>query len=198
MVGIGGREYTFWLDCLRRGMLMAIDHPAAVKLKEKFPGMGLKGSQFRGDTQIIVPRGNLVEVVGFLKSEPTLNYNQLSDLTCVDYLNYPGAAKEGRFGMVYVFNSIAMKGGEGSPRVIVRVFLQEGELEVDSLVAVYAGAEWMEREVYDMFGVVFNGHPDLRRILTWDGFKAHPLRKDYPVTGRGEREKYPVLTRDSA
>jgi NADH-quinone oxidoreductase subunit C len=182
---------------------MAIDHPAAVKLKEKFPGIGLKGSQFRGDTQIIIPKGNLLAVVGFLKNEPSLNYNMLSDVTCVDYLNFPGGGGggEGRFGLVYVFNSIPASGGDGTPRLILRVFLNEGDgggLEVESLVAMYAGAEWMEREVYDMFGIKFKNHPDLRRILTWDGFKAHPLRKDYPVTGRGEREKYPVLTRDSA
>ena len=180
---------------------MPIDHPAAAKLKEKFPALGLKGSQFRGDTQIIVPAANLLEVVTFLKNDPTLNYNMLSDVTGVDYLNYPGAARDGRYGIVYIFNSIpTAAAGEGAPRLILRVFLQEAEatLEVDSLVPLYAGAEWLEREVYDMFGIRFKNHPDLRRILTWDGFKAHPLRKDYPVTGRGEREQYPILTRDSA
>jgi len=178
---------------------MPIDHPAAVKLKEKFPALGLKGSQFRGGTQIIVPAASLVEVVTFLKNDADLNYNMLSDVTCVDYLNYPGAPRDGRYGVVYIFNSIPAKGGEGTPRLILRVFLQDGaEVEVDSLVPLYAGAEWLEREVYDMFGIKFRGHPDLRRILTWDGFKAHPLRKDYPVTGRGEREQYPILTRDSA
>src|SRR5271170_3271348 len=180
---------------------MAIDHPAAVKLKEKFPGIGLKGSQFRGDTQIIVPKASLLAVVGFLKEEPSLNYNMLADVSCVDYLNFPGGGgggAEGRFGLLYVFNSIPIAGGEGTPRLILRVFLNEEDLEVESLVPMYAGAEWLEREVYDMFGIKFANHPDLRRILTWDGFKAHPLRKDYPVTGRGEREKYPVITRDSA
>jgi NADH-quinone oxidoreductase subunit C len=88
--------------------------------------------------------------------------------------------------------------GVGSPRIILRVFLNEADLEVESLVPLYFGAEWMEREVYDMFGIRFKNHPDLRRILTWDGFKFHPLRKDYPVTGRGEREQYPILARDSA
>jgi NADH-quinone oxidoreductase subunit C len=178
---------------------MAIDHPAAAKLKEKFPGLGLKGAQFKGDTQIIVPKGSLIEVVKYLKSEPSLNYNMLSDVTAVDYLNYPGAPKDGRYGLVYIFNSIPVDtAGEGTPRLILRVFVDEPECEVDSLVPIYFGAEWMEREVYDMFGIKFRGHPDLRRILTWDGFKAHPLRKDYPVTGRGEREQYPILSRDSA
>ncbi len=177
---------------------MAIDHPAAMKLKEKFPTLALKGAQFRGDTQIIVAAADLLPVVTFLKSEPSLNYNMLSDISCVDYLNYPGAAKDGRFGLVYVFNSIAVQGGVGTPRVILRVFLNESALEVESLVPLYAGAEWLEREVWDMFGIRFKNHPDLRRILTWEGFKNHPLRKDYPVTGRGEREQYPVLSRDSA
>ncbi len=177
---------------------MAIDHPAAVKLKERFPNLGLKGTQFKGDTQIQVPAAALREVVNILKEESGLNYNMLSDITAVDYLNYPGAPKDGRFGVVYIFNSIPMTAGEGTPRLILRVFLDEPEIEVDSLVPIYAGAEWMEREVYDMFGIKFCNHPDLRRILTWDGFKAHALRKDYPVTGRGEREKYPILSRDSA
>lgn len=177
---------------------MAIDHPAAARLKQRFPALGLKGAQFRGDTQIIVPKANLIEVVSFLKSEPELNYNMLSDVSAVDYLNFSGSPKDGRYGVVYIFNSINQNGGEGTPRLILRVFLNEGDPEVDSLVPLYAGAEWLEREVYDMFGIRFRNHPDLRRILTWDGFKAHPLRKDYPITGRGEREQYPILTRDSA
>lgn len=177
---------------------MALNHPAAAKLKEKFPDFAMTGAQFKGDTQIVVPKAHLTEVVTLLKTEPSLNYNMLADVTAVDYLNYPGAPKEGRFGLVYVFNSIAMSGGEGTPRLIVRVFLNEDDLEVDSMVPLYAGAEWLEREVFDMFGIKFRNHPDLRRILTWDTFVAHPLRKDYPVTGRGEREKFPILTRDSA
>src|SRR3954464_8281934 len=130
---------------------MAITHPAAAKLKEKFPAVALTGAQFKGDTQIVVPKANLTEVVTFLKNEPTLNYNMLADVTAVDYLNFPGAPKEGRFGLVYVFNSIPMAGGEGTPRLIVRVFVNEDDLEVDSMVPLYAGAEWLEREVFDMF-----------------------------------------------
>lgn len=171
---------------------MAIDHPAAAKLKERFPEMGLKGSEFKGDTQIVVPAAHLVEVVSYLKNDPSLGYNMLSDVTAVDYLNY-GNAKD-RFGVVYVLNSVDV----GLPRLILRVFLNEPDISVDSLVPIFAGAEWIEREAYDMFGIVFKGHPDLRRILTWEGFKAHPLRKDYPVTGKGERENFPILSRDSA
>ena len=177
---------------------MPIDHPAAARLKEKFPNLALKGAQFKGDTQIVVPKAALLDVVAFLKSDAQLNYNFLADLSAVDYLNFPGAPKDGRFGLVYVFSSIPASPGEGTPRLILRVFLNEPDLEVESLVPLYAGAEWMEREVFDMFGIRFLHHPDLRRILTWDTFQSYPLRKDYPVTGRGEREQFPVLTRESS
>jgi NADH-quinone oxidoreductase subunit C len=178
---------------------MPIAHPAAAALKARFPAAGLKGAEFRGDTQIIVPKDLLLPVVNFLKSDPTLNYNMLSDVTAADYLNYPGAPKEGRFGLVYIFNSIPLNaGGTPAPRLILRVFLDDANLEVESLVPIYAGAEWLEREVFDMFGIRFKNHPDLRKILTWDGFKATPLRKDYPVTGKGERDNYPILSRESA
>lgn len=172
---------------------MAIDHPAVTKLKERFPDVKLKGADFRGQVQIEIPAEHLTAIVTFLHDDPTLHYDMLCDVTCVDYLNYPGWNKA-RFGMVYLLTSV----GGGQPRLTLRVFLEETQLELDSIVPIYAGAEWMEREVFDMFGVRFKGHPDLRRILTWDGFKSHPLRKDYPVTGLGERENYPVLERDSA
>ena len=71
-------------------------------------------------------------------------------------------------------------------------------LKVDSVTGVWPGAEWMEREVYDMFGIIFIGHPDLRRILTWNGFGSYPLRKDYPLRGIGERENYKIVTRQGA
>ena len=177
---------------------MPIDHPAAARLKAQFPALALKGAQFKGDTQIVIPKASLLEVITFLKTDPTLNYNFLADFTAVDYLNFPGAPKDGRFGLVYVLSSIPASAGEGTQRLILRVFLNEDHLEVESLVHLYAGAEWMEREVYDMFGIQFLHHPDLRRILTWDTFQANPLRKDYPVTGRGEREAFPVITRESS
>lgn len=172
---------------------MAIQHPAASKLKERFPALAFKGNEFKGDVQIIVPTAALAEVVAYLRSEPTLAYDHLVDVTCVDYLQHV-SKMPGRFGLVYVLASTSGV----APRLILRVFVDETNLEVASLVPQYAGAEWLEREVYDMFGIQFTGHPDLRRILTWEGFKAHALRKDYPVTGQGEREQYPVIDRTSA
>ena len=83
-------------------------------------------------------------------------------------------------------------------RITVRVFLNEPELDIASLVPMWEGANWLEREVWDMFGIRFQGHPDLRRILLPDEFAAFPLRKDYPLQGRGERHNFPVLTRDTS
>ncbi len=172
---------------------MAMDHPAIGPLKAKFPETKFQGAEFRGQLQVIVPDDKLLDVVRFIKNDAALQYDMLADVTCVDYLNYPGW-KLPRFGMVYIFNSVKAE----SPRLTLRVFFDNPDMELPSLVPLYAGAEWLEREVYDMFGIQFVGHPDLRRILTWDGFKPHPLRKDYPVTGMGERENYPVINRESA
>ena len=83
-------------------------------------------------------------------------------------------------------------------RLTVRVFLNEPELSIPSMVPLYAGANWLEREAFDMFGIVFEGHPDLRRIMMPEEFEAHPLRKDYPLQGRGERHNFPVITRNQA
>lgn len=186
---------------------MAITHPAATRLKEKFPALGLKASEFKGQTQIIVPKEQFIAVVTFLKNDPVLHYNMLSDVTAVDYLNFPGGGigqsdGHGRFGLVYVLNSVQVAPLKAEdivlPSLILRVFVNEDDLKVDSLVPLFAGAEWLERETYDMFGIKFVGHPDLRRILTAESFPDHPLRKDYPVTGKGERENFKVLTRDSA
>ena len=87
---------------------------------------------------------------------------------------------------------------ETGERLTVRVYLDEDRLTVPSLVPIWEGANWMEREVWDMFGIRFEGHPDLRRILLPEEFTAHPLRKDYPLQGRGERHNFPVITRGEA
>ncbi|RME36850.1 MAG: NADH-quinone oxidoreductase subunit C [Planctomycetota bacterium] len=138
-----------------------------------------------------VPPERLPEVMRFLYEDEHCRFEQLCDLTCVDYLNFPGATD--RYGVTYALLSVS-KGH----RLWVKCFVNDPNPEVPSVTDIWWGADWMEREVYDMFGVRFTGHPDLRRILTWEGFEAHPLRKDYPLRGRGERENFEVVHRDDA
>jgi len=147
----------------------------------------IKTSEFRGDTRIVVPRERLRAVMSILRDERS--FDLLVDVTCVDYLNYRGA--QDRFGLVYLLASTT-----SNERITVRVFVNEPDLTVASMVPLWEGANWMEREVWDMFGIRFEGHPDLRRILMPDEFTAFPLRKDYPLQGRGERHNFPVLTRN--
>lgn len=154
------------------------------KLDRKFPG--LANSEFRGQTRVVVPREFAYDALAALRDE--CGFDLLVDVTCVDYLRYRGATR--RFGLVYLLASTAT-----NERLTVRVFLDEDELQVPTAVPLWEGANWMEREVWDMFGVEFVGHPDLRRILMPDEFDAHPLRKDYPLQGRGERHNFPVLQR---
>jgi len=134
---------------------------------------------------------HLEEVLRFLRDDDRCLFEQLCDLACVDYLNFPRARE--RYGVSYSLLSIT-KGH----RLWVKCFVNDPDPEVPTVTGIWKGADWLEREVFDMFGVRFAGHPDLRRILTWEGFKAHPLRKDYPLRGRGEREDFEVVTRDSA
>lgn len=140
---------------------------------------------------LAVPAEALHDVARYLRDEPTCDFAQVCDLTCVDYLEFPKARD--RYAVIYSLLSLAH-----NRRLWLKVFLNDPEPAVDSVTDLWPGANWLEREVYDMFGITFTDHPDLRRILTWDGFDAHPLRKDYPLRGRGERENYERLTRESA
>ncbi len=188
-----------------------IVHPALPPLKEKFAEVKFLVGQMRGMVTVVVPRQHIVPVCTWLRDEPSLRYDMLAELNGVDYLNYPGA--EHRFAVNYGLTSIPHNN-----RLWLKVFLdptlptapktaprdqdvlEKGDpgLKLDSVTGVWPGAEWMEREVYDMFGIIFIGHPDLRRILTWSGFGSYPLRKDYPLRGVGEREEYKIVTREGA
>jgi NADH-quinone oxidoreductase subunit C len=193
-------------------MARTIQHPTLPALKAAFPNVKLLVGEFRDMITVIVPRENILEVARFLHDDPSQKYDLLAELNGVDYLNYPGARH--RFGVNYGLVSI----DNGSRRLWLRVYLDpEGEtlpgtglrdedqaakgdpgLKVSSVTSVWPGAEWMEREVYDMYGIIFTGHPDLRRILTWNGYGSHALRKDYPLRGVGERENYKIVTREGA
>ncbi|HEY4308169.1 MAG TPA: NADH-quinone oxidoreductase subunit C [Pirellulales bacterium] len=154
------------------------------KLTAAFPQ--LTHGEYQGQARVVVPKDSMLATLTWLKQA---GFDLLVDVTCVDYLNYRDA--QDRFGLVYLLASTAT-----NDRLTVRVFLNEPELSVPTVVPLWEGANWMEREVYDMFGITFAGHPDLRRILLPDEFEAYPLRKDYPLQGRGERHNFPVLTRD--
>ena len=129
----------------------------------------------QGELTLTVALADLPDVTAFLKTDPDCHFTTLVDITAVDY---PEAAE--RFVMVYHFLSMFK-----NHRIRVKVAVTEADM-VPSLIAVYPAANWFEREVFDLFGILFSGHPDLRRILTDYGFRGHPLRKDFPTTGYTE------------
>ena len=118
---------------------------------------------------------DLLDVILFLKTNSNTKFNQLIDITAVDY-----PERDIRFKIVYLFLSL-----EKNQRLILDLFVKENEF-VSSLTSVFPSANWMEREVFDMYGIEFKNHPDLRRILTDYNFKGYPLRKDFPLTGHNE------------
>ncbi|MFO1021069.1 MAG: NADH-quinone oxidoreductase subunit C [Planctomycetales bacterium] len=150
------------------------------KIKQRLGEESCRSSESydQGSRRIEVPADKLFDTLKFLKE--SCGFDMLVDVTCVDYLHYRGARN--RFGLVYLLLNIS-----DNLRLNVRCYLNEPDLTVPSAVPLWEGANWMEREVYDMFGIIFEGHPDLRRILMPDAFEAYPLRKDYPLRGRGER-----------
>ena len=128
---------------------------------------------FFNDFQIIVPSKKIFDVLTKLHSNSYFSFDQLIDITAIDYPEKPT-----RFEVVYLLLSTIT-----NQRLTVKICVNEGEL-VQSCVSIFKSANWSEREIWDMFGIFFSGHPDLRRLLTDYGFEGHPLRKDFPLTGR--------------
>jgi NADH-quinone oxidoreductase subunit C len=156
------------------------------KLRERFGATAFTTSEFRDNRRVHVPPEQLLDVMRFLKE--TCGFEMLVELSAADYLYYPNA--KDRYGVWYgLLNTTT------GLRLWVKTFVNDPEPTVPSVYPLWRGADWMEREVYDMYGVVFDGHPDLRRILMPDEYTAFPLRKDYPLRGRGERHNFPVITR---
>jgi NADH-quinone oxidoreductase subunit C len=145
-------------------------------LRQKFPREVKEASTDLGDEVIIIEKDSLLPVVKFLRGQPH-EYSLLLDLTCVDYFG-----QEPRFEMVYHLYSLTL-----NKRLRIKTRLSENELQIASLTELWKNANWLEREVYDLFGVSFEGHPDLRRIFMYDGFEGNPLRKDYPLRKRQPR-----------
>jgi NADH-quinone oxidoreductase subunit C len=146
----------------------------------------LTESSFCDNHRVHVPPDKALDVLSWLKEHR--GFDMLVDITAVDYLEYRDATD--RFHVIYLLLNMTTK-----ERLIVKVPVNLPDAALPSVVPLWKGADWMEREVYDMFGIDFTGHPDLRRILMPEEFTAFPLRKDYPCKGFGERHNFPVLTR---
>jgi len=143
------------------------------ELRQKFPAGIRETSASPGDEVVVIEKAALLEIAAFLRDGRD-KFTMLLDLTCVDY-----AGEEPRFEMVYHLFSLSR-----NRRLRIKARLGEGDLRVASLTPLWKNASWLEREVYDLFGVQFEGHPDLRRLFMYDGFEGHPLRKDYPLRRR--------------
>ncbi len=144
------------------------------RLIETLPGAVEETHARLGDVTARVAPGRLEEVMRFLRDESGLEFDMLTDLTAVDYLG-----QSPRFEVVYHLYSVAQ-----GHRLRIKARVAEEEAEIESLVDLWPSANWMEREVWDLYGIRFRGHPDLRRILLYEEFEGHPLRKDYPMEKR--------------
>lgn len=155
-------------------------------LSKAHPGVELTWSSFRGQERLTVPAKSAHDVLKALNEQAGMD--MLVDVTAVDLLEYEGARD--RFEVVY-----CLLNTESNERLIVSVFLNEPDLELPSVYGIWRAADWLEREVFDMFGIRFPGHPNMKRLLLPEEFVSFPLRKDYPMQGRGERHNFPVITR---
>jgi len=146
----------------------------AEKIKELFPEEVLAVSEFRGQVSVTLRKNRIRDIARYLHDDPDLYFDYLIDVCGVDYLG----KKEKRFEVVYHLYSI-------KHRRMIRLKAEVGEedLTIDSVTSVWIGANWHERETFDLFGITFSGHPDLRRILMPEDWEGHPLRKDYPLKG---------------
>jgi NADH-quinone oxidoreductase subunit C len=149
------------------------------RLRDRFGAAVVDTHEFRGDTTAVVERTALVEALRFCRDEPALAFDMLTDLTAADYLKYPGREDGPRFEVVYQLYSLPH-----NHRLRVKVRVDEDDPVVPTAVPLWPIANWLEREVWDMFGVRFAGHPDPRRLLMYEEFVGHALRKDYPINRR--------------
>jgi NADH-quinone oxidoreductase subunit C len=151
------------------------------RVKEKFGQDIIETHAFRGDETAVVRPSAIRAVAKFLRDTPELDFNFLMDLTAVDYLFYAGGRiqKEFRFEVVYHFFSL-----KNNTRIRIKVPVAEELPEVDTVTDLWKSADWYEREVWDMFGIKFKGHPNLKRILMYEEFQGHALRKDYQFNKR--------------
>ena len=149
----------------------------------RFPDAVVSSHALHGDDTVVLKREYLVEVCRFLRDDPEMDFKMPVDVCGVDYL-----PRTPRFEVVYHLFSLRKR-----QRIRLKVALHEGDLEVPSVIGVWPGVDWFEREAWDMYGIRFAGHPDLRRILLYEEFEGHPLRKDYPQRGYQPLMPMPTL-----
>lgn len=145
------------------------------KIKAQYGSLVLDSHNFREDQTVTVKNESGLEFFKFLRDDPALAFDFLMDLTAVDYLD----SKPQRFEVVYHLYSL-----KHNHRLRIKVPVDEKDCIVESITPLWKTVNWYEREVWDLYGIKFRGHPDLRRILLYEGFKGHPLRKDYPINKR--------------
>jgi NADH-quinone oxidoreductase subunit C len=149
------------------------------RLRDRFTTAVIETHDHRGDHTAIVDRGALPEVLRWCRDEADLRFDVLMDLTAVDYSHFPGREDGPRFEVVYHLFSVGH-----NHRLRVKVRVDEDDPQVPTAVDLWPIANWFEREVWDMFGIRFACHPDLRRLLMYEEFVGHALRKDYPINRR--------------
>ncbi len=143
------------------------------KLKEHFPDTNFESTNYRDELTIKFPKEIVVDVCSFLKSDPDLEFNFCEDITAIDW-----AKRKDRFTVVYQIYSI-----NNNFRLRLKADVDESDCKIDSVTSVWKAANWQEREAYDMYGIKFNNHPDLRRMYMPEDFEYYPLRKDFPLMG---------------
>ncbi|MCC6738118.1 MAG: NADH-quinone oxidoreductase subunit C [Planctomycetia bacterium] len=162
---------------------MKTTDPVVARFRERFDPEIIGIEEVRGQVAISVKSPRIVEMLRSLNSDAECPFDVLTDLTAVDYLRLDHPE---RFAVVYQLYSLLR-----NERLRVKAYVSEARCEIESAHALWGDANWLEREVYDLYGIRFINHPDLRRILMPDGYAGHPLRKDYPLKGRGERSNFP-------
>lgn len=143
-------------------------------VKNAFPDAVQDVIEFRGETTLVIPPGQVAAVARFLRDTPGLIYNYLSDISAVDY--YPDFNRPGRFGVSYHIYSMLY-----NRRLRVKTYVDEEDAVIPTVTGVWPGANWLEREIFDMMGITFEGHPNMRRVLMPDDWHGHPHRRDYPL-----------------
>ena len=152
---------------------MEFKDQVVIKLKEKFPKYNFETAEFRNELTVKLDKKNIIKVCQFLKEDEDLQFKLCEDVTAIDW-----ARRKDRFTIVYHIFSL-----KHNFRLRLKADVDESDCSIDTVSSVWKSANWAEREVYDMYGIKFNGHPDLRRMYMPEEFEYYPLRKDFPLTG---------------